>query len=719
MPDQRISELTEKTTLADIDLMPVVDIEATPDETKKITGANVKAQVLAGHKDLTTGVHGAGFNHVALASATPHVVRTFTKGWTADKLVKGAGVDADPTEIIPGSLAATCVVVANDAKSEVKTWATVLKDAGCPVWVCDAVEHELIIEDCEDAWNESVDANVTSTADTTDKQIGAASAKLAVAAGAAAGVILATEAIPSTNLSAHEIVRLWIKCSLATAAGDLQLLLDDTANCASPLEFLDIPALTANTWTQVGLRLTNPASDTAIISIGLKYVTDLGACNIWLDDVKQIYNDEVEIQAAINALPVGGGKVVLSQGTYNITAQINLNKSHTIFQGQGIDATIIKQMAGTVATHGLVLQGSYITVQELTVDGNRANIACAATNTNRITDVTGTGADHIRLFRCKAINGCQCGIGFGEQDNVSYLWIDECESDNCQPNFFVGGSGTTKEHIWITRCKSTNCWSQHNYFVDYGCNDVHILSNYSYNPYEGHLEVSGGKNIEVKGNVFVSLSTSTTNGICILCRTQRGAIDGLVIEGNLLLVPANNDGVRGIYLLRDSGAGLTLKNVTISGNVILDPKHQGIRLQNVEGPVSIVGNIIRITTDALPWGGCGIHLEACSNVNVIGNNIKAVKGQAQICCGIDTYEAAVQNRRLVISGNVIETADVGILFSDNLREIVSNNRITDCTIGIRSEGNSNYLLIHGNSIDAYTTALDLVGANNLSADNLT
>ena len=76
----------------------MVDIEATPDETKKITGANVKAQVLAGHKDLTTGVHGVGSNHVALAPTTPHLVRTFTKGWTVDKLLKGAGADVDPTE---------------------------------------------------------------------------------------------------------------------------------------------------------------------------------------------------------------------------------------------------------------------------------------------------------------------------------------------------------------------------------------------------------------------------------------------------------------------------------------------------------------------------------------------------------------------------------------------------------------------------------------------
>ena len=59
MAEAKISELVEKTTLHDTDLVPIVDIEATPDETKKITGANVKAQVLAGHKDLTTGVHWA------------------------------------------------------------------------------------------------------------------------------------------------------------------------------------------------------------------------------------------------------------------------------------------------------------------------------------------------------------------------------------------------------------------------------------------------------------------------------------------------------------------------------------------------------------------------------------------------------------------------------------------------------------------------------------
>jgi len=60
MADEKISELAAKTTIHDDDLFALVDTEATPDETKKITGANLKSQAVEGHKDLTTGVHGAG-----------------------------------------------------------------------------------------------------------------------------------------------------------------------------------------------------------------------------------------------------------------------------------------------------------------------------------------------------------------------------------------------------------------------------------------------------------------------------------------------------------------------------------------------------------------------------------------------------------------------------------------------------------------------------------
>ncbi|RUS42271.1 hypothetical protein [Cohnella sp. AR92] len=142
------------------------------------------------------------------------------------------------------------------------------------------------IEDCEDPWDESVNANVTGSIDTADKKAGNASVKLVVAAAAAANTILATEVIPATDISQGTLVRLWIKSSVATNAGDLQLLLDNTAACASPVYALSVPALSANEWKRVEMPYDGTvAGSAAIISIGLKYVVDIGACTIWLDDV--------------------------------------------------------------------------------------------------------------------------------------------------------------------------------------------------------------------------------------------------------------------------------------------------------------------------------------------------------------------------------------------------------------------------------------------------
>lgn len=128
---------------------------------------------------------------------------------------------------------------------------------------------------------------VDSTKDTGDKQVGTGSSKFIVSVPVTAGTILATETIsPAINLTTATHISLWIKSSVATAAGDLHLLLDNTAYCASPLETLSIPALVANTWTRVNLTLSTPASLTAIVSIGLKYTVDIGACSIWLDDIR-------------------------------------------------------------------------------------------------------------------------------------------------------------------------------------------------------------------------------------------------------------------------------------------------------------------------------------------------------------------------------------------------------------------------------------------------
>src|SRR3990167_7907558 len=143
------------------------------------------------------------------------------------------------------------------------------------------------IHDCDTAFDESVTASVTVTADDEDLREGAASNRFNVAAGVGTG-LLASDDISSLDLSGYTYVEFWIKSSVATAASDLVLRLSATASAASATDDLNIPALTANTWTYVRVALGNPHLDTAIISIGLRMAVDIGAAYIWLDDIRAI-----------------------------------------------------------------------------------------------------------------------------------------------------------------------------------------------------------------------------------------------------------------------------------------------------------------------------------------------------------------------------------------------------------------------------------------------
>lgn len=151
-----------------------------------------------------------------------------------------------------------------------------------------AVQESLVLDDCEDAWDEDVPANFTISLDNADYKVGTKSVKVTITAAGVAGVILCEVIAPGTNLPKYTHVEFWIKSSVATAAGDLQILLDDTAKCVSPLETLNVPALVANTWTHVRVALQTPQLDIAIISLGLKYTVDIGACEIKLDDFRAV-----------------------------------------------------------------------------------------------------------------------------------------------------------------------------------------------------------------------------------------------------------------------------------------------------------------------------------------------------------------------------------------------------------------------------------------------
>jgi hypothetical protein len=89
---------------------------------------------------------------------------------------------------------------------------------------------------------------------------------------------------PGTTIS------FWIRSSIALNAGDFAWTDDGTQNVGSPEDIVNLPALSANTWTYITLTAANSANKNTR-SFGLRQLVDKGAMTIDIDAMgKQIDN---------------------------------------------------------------------------------------------------------------------------------------------------------------------------------------------------------------------------------------------------------------------------------------------------------------------------------------------------------------------------------------------------------------------------------------------
>ncbi len=143
---------------------------------------------------------------------------------------------------------------------------------------------EKIIDDCQAAWAAAV--NVTATAEAAARKVNAKGAKLVIAAGFTTGLV-ATRDFAAIDLSGYKYIGFWIKSDIPVPANVLQLVLDETAACASPDETLKLPALAAGVWRYVRLAVTGAGTARdAAISVGINAASDPGAATLFVDDIR-------------------------------------------------------------------------------------------------------------------------------------------------------------------------------------------------------------------------------------------------------------------------------------------------------------------------------------------------------------------------------------------------------------------------------------------------
>jgi hypothetical protein len=151
----------------------------------------------------------------------------------------------------------------------------------------------VLIHNCDAVWDETTDSDFTQSVDTVHTKTGT-SLKVAIAAGASANDLI-TDSIESVDLSDMTHLEYWVFTDQSTNAAEFKLHLhSSTVTGSSDLETFQVPALADKTWTFVRTALTNPEDDTAIVSVGLEYVTDVGAMTIYLDDIRCVNNDKME-----------------------------------------------------------------------------------------------------------------------------------------------------------------------------------------------------------------------------------------------------------------------------------------------------------------------------------------------------------------------------------------------------------------------------------------
>ena len=93
-------------------------------------------------------------------------------------------------------------------------------------------------------------------------------------------------------------------------------------------------------------------------------------------------DDQVEINAAIQALPSGGGEIVILDGTYNITATIAMNKDNVKLSGNG-NATVLRRMWDSSTGEGVITitaTNGGCCVENIFVDGNKSAYNSSSNN---------------------------------------------------------------------------------------------------------------------------------------------------------------------------------------------------------------------------------------------------------------------------------------------------------------------------------------------------
>ncbi len=306
--------------------------------------------------------------------------------------------------------------------------------------------------------------------------------------------------------------------------------------------------------------------------------------------------DQVEIIQALNDLPATGGEVVILDGTYNITASINIPKDNVSIRGNG-NATTLKRMynstntdSGPTARGLITLNGkSGCKIQGLQIDGNKA---------------TYTATYNYGIYLSSSSNNTVTG----NTCNNNYYGIYVYSSSN---NTITGNTCNNN-----TRNGNYLSLSSNNTITGNTCNN----NNYG-------IQLYSSSNNTLTDN---TCNNNKSYGIYVYSSSSDNTVTGNTCNSNISY---------GIYVYSSSN------NNTVIGNTC-NNNNYGIRLDSSSNNNTVIGNTCNNNN-------YGIRLDSSSNNTVIGNTCIRGTGQTSDYAS-DQYTIRLQgtaNKYNLISSN--------------------------------------------------------------------
>lgn len=255
-------------------------------------------------------------------------------------------------------------------------------------------------------------------------------------------------------------------------------------------------------------------------------------------------DDQVEINAAIQALPAVGGEIVILDGNYNLSDCITLSKSNVKLSGNG-SSTKLKRLFTGKQSNGLVLipsTSSRCCVSGLYFDGNSDNITgsynssiCVSGNYNTVSFndfISGTYG--VFIFGDNATNNVvignhcyDCKAGICSEEDYNCITGNNCYSCGIGISLSGSAANTVSGNV-CNECSSSG--------IRYFGWDCSITGNVCHDCTNG-LNIQNGARGVITGNTFKRGKGGTsdyTSSQYTIIISSAGSDYNLIANNNIL-----------------------------------------------------------------------------------------------------------------------------------------------------------------------------------------